>query len=154
MDHPGLRETPGTTQDGRRGGGGEVGVGSEVRAHLRARAESVEHVEEDEAGEGHGGVPGSDHVVLQLNTHTHTHSLWLYTHRKTGGQQTGSDLTHLPPEDEERAADDDERRQQHLDQQAAGDDAVLDVAGGLRDDIAVHGLHPQTDKREAPPISC
>lgn len=68
---------------------------------------------------------------------------------QTGGQ-TGSDLTHLPPEDEECAADDDECRQQHLDQQAAGDDAVLDVSWGLPDDVAVHRLHPQTDKQRIP----
>lgn len=70
--------------------------------------------------------------------------------QKTGGQ-TGSDLTYLPPEDEERAADDDECRQQHLDQQATSDDAVLDVAGGLPDDVTVYRLHPQTDEQKAPP---
>ena len=31
--------------------------------HLGATAECVEHVEEDEAGEGHGRVPGGDDVV-------------------------------------------------------------------------------------------
>lgn len=71
--------------------------------------------------------------------------------RETGGQ-TGRDLTYLPPEDEERAADDDECRQQHLDQQAAGDDAVLDIAGRLPDDVTVHRLHPQTEKQKAPPL--
>lgn len=41
---------------------------SREATHLGARAQSVEHVEEDEAGEGHGGVPRGDHVVLQLRS--------------------------------------------------------------------------------------
>lgn len=121
--------------------------GSWGKAYLWARAKSVEHVEEDKAGEGHGGVPRSDDIVLQLNTHTLEGQCPQYMGRKIC-HRTGSDPTHLPPEDEERAADDYECRQQHLDQQAAGDDAVLDVARGLPDDIAVHRLHPKTDTRE------
>ena len=31
-----------------------------------AAGESIEHVKEDEAGEGHGGVPWSDHLILHL----------------------------------------------------------------------------------------
>lgn len=45
-----------------------------MRAHLRSGAQSVEHVEEDEAGEGHGGVSRSDHVVLQLQMNTESES--------------------------------------------------------------------------------
>ena len=56
---------------------GEEADGEE-RLGVRARAEGIEHVEEDEAREGHGGVsPG--HLLV----------------------------THLPPEDPQRAHDDD-----------------------------------------------
>lgn len=69
MDHPGLRRNIRAVRKRRRHG--VVKTFRPRSAHLRARAESVEHVEEDEAGESHGGVPRSDHVVLQLkNTST------------------------------------------------------------------------------------
>ena len=49
-----------------------------ISSYLRAGAEGVEHVEEDEAGEGHRRVSRSDHVVLQLKhkntSENHVHS--------------------------------------------------------------------------------
>lgn len=63
VDHSGLRRTTRQTrtniEDQRR-----------RESYLRARAQRVEHVEEDEAGEGHGGVSRSDDVVLQLKQNT------------------------------------------------------------------------------------
>lgn len=47
-----------------------MGEGLGGATHLRARAQCVEHVEEDEAGEGHGGISRGDHVVLQLRSTT------------------------------------------------------------------------------------
>lgn len=47
---------------------GDAQVEEEHQTHLRARAQGVEHVEEDEAGEGHGSVSRCDHVVLQLRS--------------------------------------------------------------------------------------
>ena len=60
---------------------------------LRARAEGVEHVEEDEAGEGHGGVARRHLAVL-----------------------------HHVPEHPQRAADDDRRREQHVQDQTSVQD--------------------------------
>ena len=61
-------------------------------------AECVEHVEEDEAGEGHGGVPRRHLAVL-----------------------------HHLPEHPQRPADDDGRRQQHVQDQAPVQDLRLGV---------------------------
>lgn len=58
-------------------------------------------------------------------------------------------MRHLSPEDEQCPTHDDECRHQHFDQQAAGDDAVSDITGGLPDDITVHRLYAQTDKHKA-----
>lgn len=54
---------------------------------------------------------------------------------------------HLSPEDEQSPTDDDHGRHQDLDDEAARDDAVSDVPGGLPDHLAVHWLHPQTVNR-------
>ena len=43
----------------------------------RATGKSIEHVEENEASEGHGGISGSDHLVLHLRdvtTNPYTHA--------------------------------------------------------------------------------
>ena len=36
------------------------------KSHLRPAAECIKHVKENEAGEGHGSVPGCDLVVCHL----------------------------------------------------------------------------------------
>ncbi len=51
---------------------------------LWTRAQCVEHVEKDKAGEGHGGVSRSDHVVLQLkNKHKYSQICWMTSQRRT-----------------------------------------------------------------------
>lgn len=94
MDHAGLR-TQFILQNSRnRGSGSDTGFGS----HLRARAQSVEHVEEDEAGEGHGGVSRSDHVVLQLKSKQHRNQIRLESQSEdrsstTSKQEDGAPLS-------------------------------------------------------------
>ena len=55
---------------------------------------------------------------------------------------------HLSPEDKQGSAHYDEGGHQDLDEETAGDDAVTHVPRRLPDDIRVHWLHPQAERKE------
>lgn len=81
---------------------------------LGAAGQSVEHVKEDEAGEGHGRVARGDDVV-----------------------------GHFPHEDEHGAGDYAEGGEEDVAHEGPGYHGLSDVAGWLADDLRVHGLDAQ-----------